>query len=82
MLKSITFEVVGNQQLSCEGCEQRVVRLLKTLQGVRQVRAQARTQQIEVLLDTAVLEINAITERLSQAGYHTKVSSLTSGSGH
>ena len=36
MLKSITFEVVGDQRLTCEGCEQRVERLLKTLQGVGQ----------------------------------------------
>jgi copper chaperone len=81
MLKSITFEVVGDQRLTCEGCEQRVERLLKALQGVRQVRAQARNQQIEVLYDAALLEADAITERLGVAGYHTRVGSSISGSG-
>ncbi len=80
MLKSITFEVVGDQRLTCEGCEQRVERLLKTLQGVGQVRAQARNQRIEVLFDTAVLEATAIAERLGKAGYETRVGSSTSDS--
>jgi copper chaperone len=82
MLKSITFEVVGDQRLTCEGCEQRVERLLTTLQGVRQVRAQARNQRIEVLFDTAVLGAAAIAERVGQAGYQTRVVSSTSGSGN
>jgi len=73
MFKSITFEVIGDQRLHCESCEQRVERLLKGLQGVGQVRAQAKNQRIEVLFDTAVLEANIITERLAAAGYETKV---------
>jgi copper chaperone len=74
MLKSVTFEVTGDQRLFCEGCEQRVEGLLKVLEGVRQVRAQAPNQRIEVLFDTAVLEATAIAERLSKAGYETRVS--------
>lgn len=77
MLKSISLEVVGDQQLTCEGCEQRVERLIKTLQGIRQVRAQARNQLIEVLYDAALLEAKAITKRLGAAGYHTRVGSST-----
>jgi copper chaperone len=82
MLKSVTFEVIGDQRLHCEGCEQRVERLLKALQGVGQVRAQAHNQRIEVLFDTAVLEATAIADRLSDAGYETRVGSATSDSGH
>ena len=73
MLKSITLEVIGEERLHCEGCEQRVERLLKSLQGVRQVRAHAHNQQIEVLYDTAVLEDTAIAARLGEAGYETTV---------
>ena len=75
MFKSITFEVIGDQRLVCEGCEQRVESLLKSLQGVRKVRAQARKQRIEVLFDAAVLEATAIAERLGTAGYQTRVGS-------
>ena len=75
MFKSITFEVIGEQRLHCESCEQRVERLLKGLPGVGQVRAQSGNQRIEVLFDTAVLEPAAIAERLGQAGYETRVRS-------
>jgi copper chaperone len=75
MLKSITFEVIGDERLHCEGCEQRVERRLKALQGVRQVRAHTHNQRIEVLFDTALLEDTAIAARLGEAGYETRVGS-------
>ena len=73
MFKSVIFEVVGNQRLACEGCEERVEDLLKALEGVRQVRARARKQRIEVLFDATKLEIAAMAERLRSAGYETRV---------
>lgn len=73
MLESITLEVIGDLRLVCEGCEQRVERMLRALPGVDQVRARARNQRIEVLFDSAMLEPGAITEHLRNAGYETKV---------
>ncbi len=78
MLKSVTLEVIGEQRLFCEGCEERVDSLLKAVEGVREVRAQARNQRIEVLFDTAALELTTIAERLSRAGYQTRVGGSTS----
>lgn len=75
MFKSITFEITGSQRLACAGCEERVEDLLKGLQGVGQVRAQAHKQRIEVLFDTARLDATVIAERLNQAGYETRVGS-------
>ena len=69
MLKSMTLEVVGDQRLVCEGCEQRVERVLRALPGVSQARARARDQRIEVLFDTTMLEPSAITEQIRKAGY-------------
>ena len=80
MFKSITFEVIGDQQLVCEGCEERVEHMLNTLPGVGKVRAQARNQHVDVLFDTAVLDAAAIAERIAKAGYQTKVVSSTSDS--
>jgi copper chaperone len=80
MFKPITFEVIGDQKLVCEGCEERVEHVLKALQGVRQIRARARNQRIEVLFDAAVLDANAIAERLDKAGYQTRVVSSASDS--
>lgn len=73
--KPITFEVIGDQRIACEGCEQRVERMLKALLGVEQVRAQARMQRIEVLFDSSVQEGTAIAERLGIAEYETRVGS-------
>jgi copper chaperone len=71
MLKSVSFEVVGDQRLYCQSCEQRVERVLSGLAGIKQVRAKADNQRIEVLFDTAMLEPGAITKRLGEAGYET-----------
>ena len=73
MLKSVTFEVTGEQRLHCASCEQRVARLLKTVEGVGQVRAQADRQRIDVLFDNALLDPTSIAARLSEAGYETRV---------
>ncbi|MGU2419683.1 heavy-metal-associated domain-containing protein [Burkholderia cenocepacia] len=73
MFKSVTFEVIGDQRLNCEQCEQRVTRLLTPLHGVRQVRATALDQRIEVWFDTAATEPAAITGRLGEAGYVTRI---------
>lgn len=72
MYRSVTFEVIGDQRLHCESCENRVTRLLKSVDGVSKVRAQARNQLIEVLFDDAVLDDAAIAGRLGTAGYETK----------
>jgi copper chaperone CopZ len=77
MLKSVTFEVIGEQQIYCESCENRIERLLKGVQGVEQVRAQSKNQRIEVLFDVAVLEPTAIAERLEKAGYRTTLATPT-----
>jgi copper chaperone len=73
MFKSVTFEVIGEQRINCGSCEQRVARLLKTVEGISQVRAQADTQRIDVLFDARVVDPQAIADRLTEAGYTTKV---------
>ncbi|MBK8002111.1 MAG: heavy-metal-associated domain-containing protein [Verrucomicrobia bacterium] len=73
MFKTITFEVVGDQKLGCEGCEKRVEHALKTLPGVGQVRASASKQRVEVLFDAAKQDAAAIAERISKTGYQSKV---------
>lgn len=82
MLKSITFEVVGDQRIVCDGCEQRVEKLLKSVEGVDKVRAHTSNQRIEVLFDAAVVDAAAIAERIGKAGYQTRVGSSNSDSGN
>ncbi|MDQ3666885.1 MAG: heavy-metal-associated domain-containing protein [Acidobacteriota bacterium] len=75
MYKSVTFEVIGDQRLHCESCENRVTRLLKGVEGVSKVRAQSSNQRIEVLFDNALLDDAAIAQRLRAAGYETRADS-------
>ncbi|MGH8413269.1 MAG: heavy-metal-associated domain-containing protein [Gammaproteobacteria bacterium] len=72
MIKSLSLTVIGDQQLHCVSCEQRVVRALKSLTGIQQVSADASSQRIEVLFDPAELKVSAIAERLGQLGYTTQ----------
>ena len=76
MVRSVAFHVVGDQRLTCENCERRVERLLRKMEGVRQVRAAARDQRIEVLIDTAVVDVPQLTEQLRVAGYDTSDAAL------
>lgn len=73
MRKSITIEVVGNQRIVCEGCEERIEGALKRLPGIEKVRARARSQRVEVLFDDAAVNAAAIAERLAEAGYETRL---------
>jgi len=74
MLKPITFEVVGPQQIVCEGCVERVETALKTLAGVKKARANARNQRVEVLLDTSMIKPDAVVEKLGAVGFQTRFS--------
>ncbi|MBA3515720.1 MAG: heavy-metal-associated domain-containing protein [Pyrinomonadaceae bacterium] len=82
MYKFVTFEVIGDQRLHCESCENRVTRLLRGMEGVSKVCAQASNQRIEVLFDNVVLDDAAIAERLSAAGYQTRANSSAADSGN
>ena len=73
MFKSITLEVVGDDRLNCEGCEERVENALKKVSGVGKVRAHSSNQRIEVLFDSGVLDATAIAARIANVGYQTKV---------
>ena len=77
MLTSITLEVVGEQRLACEGCENRVTRLLKALNGVARVRARASNQRIDVQFDPTVLDAGGIADRLRSAGYESRLAPST-----
>lgn len=74
MLKSVVFTLTGDQRLHCTSCEQRVTRILKSLTGVREVRASASSQRIEVLFDSSGLDESAIAACLERLGYATEAS--------
>ena len=78
MFKSITFEVIGDKRLVCEGCEERIERALKTVKGVDKVRANAHNQRIKVLYDIAKIDAAVLGERIAKTGYQSRVVTPTS----
>ena len=77
MLKTIELTIVGEPKLHCSSCEQRVERILKAMPSVRQVRADADAQRIEVLFDSEVLAEQELASRLNAIGYTVETGSPT-----
>lgn len=65
------FVVHGEQTIHCEGCEQRIARALQRVPGVREVRADHRTQEVRVSTDDK-LSGDELTERLGRIGYEVR----------
>jgi copper chaperone CopZ len=61
-----TFAVSG---IHCEGCESAIETGLRRLDGVRQVRADHRTQTIWVRYDDARLDEAELARHLARLGY-------------
>lgn len=62
------FVVEGEQKIHCEGCEQRIAKALARVPGVREVRADHRTQEVRVSTD-GKLSGDEIRQRLARIGY-------------
>ena len=69
MTKTMNFSVTGDQQIHCEGCEQRIGRALERLDGVQTVEANAQNQRIVIETDTAQTGPDQLRERLDLLGY-------------
>jgi copper chaperone len=67
--KTMNFSVTGDQQIHCEGCEQRIGRALERLDGVQTVEASAQSQHISVETDPAQTSSDQLRERLDLLGY-------------
>lgn len=65
------FVVEGEQTIHCESCEQRIIRALQRVPGVREVRADHRTQQVRVSTDDK-LSGDHLRERLGRIGYEVR----------
>lgn len=67
----VQFEVIGEEQIHCEGCESRIANALRRLQGVEEVQASAETQRVKVTIDPARVSERDVRARLEQIGYRT-----------
>jgi len=72
MTQTVTFEIIGEQRLHCNGCENAVQRSLSQVSGVRQVKADHRTQRVVVRLEPTQTSAEAIKAKLADAGYEAR----------
>jgi copper chaperone len=66
---TMQFTVTGDQEIHCEGCEQRISRALERFEGVETVEVSAQTQHISVNTDPAQTGPDQLRERLDLLGY-------------
>ncbi|MFQ5460342.1 MAG: heavy-metal-associated domain-containing protein [Anaerolineae bacterium] len=69
-IATLELKLDGSLTLHCSGCENTVEHALAALQGVRRVRADRRTQRVEVLYDPDEADLDQITSRLETLGYN------------
>jgi copper chaperone len=58
--------------MTCTGCENRVERILKDLDGVRRVNADHQAGAVTVMLDEGQADEAAVRARIEQAGYQVQ----------
>lgn len=67
---TMQFTVTGEQEIHCEGCEQRLSRALERVNGVETVDASAQTQRIVIETDPAQIDHDQLQERFDLLGYN------------
>lgn len=66
MAENVTLQVEG---MTCTGCEQRLGKALRRVDGVREATADHRTGQVRVRFDPAVTDRAALADQVDNAGY-------------
>lgn len=65
-MESIRMTVTG---MTCHHCEMRVVKSLERLDGVKEAKASAKDNEVQVSFDTDKLGIEQLREAIVDAGY-------------
>ncbi len=66
MAESVTLQVEG---MTCTGCEQRLGKALRRVDGVREATADHRTGEVQVRFDPNVTDRAALAAHVRTAGY-------------
>jgi copper chaperone CopZ len=72
MTHTVIFQVIGEQQIHCAGCEHAIQRALTRVEGIRKVKANHQTQHVVVHLESARTSAQSIRGRLETMGYHVE----------
>lgn len=68
-MEQLNLNVTG---MTCTGCETRIERTLKDLDGVRRATADHQAGTVTVMLDEGQSDEAAVRKRVEQAGYEVR----------
>jgi copper chaperone CopZ len=68
-IETLELTVRGDGLIHCEGCENRIHNVISKLPGVRKVKADHRTQRIQLTLDQDRTTLEEVKEKLDFMGY-------------
>jgi copper chaperone CopZ len=72
-MNTLNLKVVGANKMNCGGCERAVKATLSDLSGVSHVKADHKTQGIELTLAAGGADVGTIKAELSDIGYEVEM---------
>lgn len=73
MADTIMLQIVGENKMSCGGCERAVMAALRNVRGVENARADHRTQEVEVWTGAIPPSLVQMQQELAEAGYQAEL---------
>ena len=62
---------IQDKAIHCAGCEARVQSVLVRIPGVEQVKAEYKTQRVQLTLDPEMVSVDQVRQKLENMGYKT-----------
>jgi len=72
MIESLKLKVIGEQTMHCAGCERTVEFTLLRLPGVQKVKADQKTQTIEISPASNAIDLEKVKAELDWIGYQVE----------
>ena len=73
MAQTETHEItVLDKAIHCAGCEARIQSVLARMSGVHKVKADHKTQKVQLTFDSANVSVQDVKDKLEDLGYSTE----------
>ena len=72
MSTKTTLKVVGSQTMHCNGCERTITFTLSQLPGVNVIKADHKTQLIEIMMTGNETDLDKVKSKLDWIGYEVE----------
>ncbi len=73
MVETLNLKVIGDHTMHCAGCERSITFSLSQLPGVEEVKAEWKTQAIQIDLSSDEINLEKIISELDWIGYEVVV---------